>query len=459
MTQSPTSPPIDPSIIARLLDSICCSPGFQRAPQLQRFLRYVVTHGISESAAALKESQIAIDVLHRDSSFDSQVDPIIRVEAGRLRLRLTEYYAGPGSHDDIVIEIPKGGYRPVFHFQTKRSDLPSGSVKVPTSAAHSLYVKGRYFWGKRTAEGIGKAFEYYHRALAVDPEFTLAFLGIADCHLVLATFEWESPALMFPRAKSAADSALATGTHLAEAHTTLACVKALYEGDWLGAETGFKRALEIDPDYANGWQWLGLCCCALGRFGEGLPALRIATERAPLSLMASTQLACGLYLARRYAEAENACSLVLEMDPHFWPARYFLGMILEQQGLFAQAVRELQQAEDLSGGNVLPVAALAHARARAGSPWDAMKILPKLQRQEPAHSSLWALALVYLALGERTRALELLSASIAERSPQTALFLSGEPRLDSLRAEPAFREMEKRLYGSAIRVMPSEMPR
>lgn len=400
MTRSSTSPPIDPSIIARLLDSICCSPGFRRAPQLQRFLRYVVTQGILESGAALKESQIAIDVLHRDSSFDSQVDPIIRVEAGRLRLRLTEYYAGPGSHDDIVIEIPKGGYRPVFHFQTKRTDLSNSRVTVPTSAAHSLYVKGRYFWDKRTAEGLGKAVEYYHRALAVDPEFTLAFLGIADCHLVLATFEWESPALMFPRAKSAAESALATGTHLAEAHTTLACVKALYEGDWLGAETGFKRALEINPNYANGWQWLGLCCCALGRFGEGLPALRIAAERAPLSLMASTQLACGL------------------------------------------------------GGNVLPVAALAHARVRAGSPWDAMKILPKLQRQEPAHSSLWALALVYLGLGEQTRALELLSASIAERSPQTALFLSGEPRLDSLRAEPAFREMEKRLYGSAIRVMP-----
>lgn len=258
---------------------------------------------------------------------------------------------------------------------------------------------------------------------------------------------------MCPKAREAAEAALATGTHLAEAHTTLASVKAFYDRDWLGAETGFKRAIEIDPNYALAWQWHGMCCCALGRLSEGLAALRMATERDPLSLMTNTQLACGLYLARRYAEAEEACGLVLEMDPQFWPARYFLGMIFEQQGLFAQAVRELRQAEELSVGNVLAVAGLANAHARAGSPWDAMRILSKLQ-EIPTYVSPWALALVYAGLDERDHALEMLRQSIAARSLQTALFLSSEPRLDCLRSEPRFREMENGVYRSAIQATP-----
>jgi tetratricopeptide (TPR) repeat protein len=441
--------------IARLLDSICRSGGFRRSPRLQRFLRYVVEHAIAEPNRSLKELQIAIDVFDRNATFEPQVDPIVRVEAGRLRLRLTEYYAGPGQDDKVVIDISKGGYLPTFQVPTGKPHQGGKSGSANT-AAHRLYLKGRYFWGKRTAEGLAKAAEYYRRALAVDSTFGLAYLGIADCHMVSATFEFAAPSSMFVKAKAAAESVLRQGTHLAEAHTTLACVKAFYERDWRAAETSFKQAIELDPGGAMSWQFYGMCCLALGRLNEGLDALRTATEHDPLSLMGTTQLAVGLYLTRRYAEAEEACDLVLEMDPNFWPARYFLGLVYEQERLFAQAIRELRLAEELSQGNALPVAGLAHAHAQAGSPWDARRIVQKLEQERTVYVSPWALALVYAGLGEREQALELLAQSITGRSPQPALFLSSEPRLDSLRSEPRFREMERDLYRPAA--IPAAIP-
>lgn len=172
----PMNPPGVPPGIDRLLDSICGSPGFQRAPRLQRFLRCVVEHGTTKSGQPLKELQIAMDVFNRDANFDPQVDPIVRVEAGRLRLRLTEYYAGPGLRDEIIIDIPKGGYLPTFLARTRHNPEP-GNNGIPPTAAHRLYLKGRYFWGKRTAESLAKAADYYRRALVADSGFTLGYLG------------------------------------------------------------------------------------------------------------------------------------------------------------------------------------------------------------------------------------------------------------------------------------------
>jgi hypothetical protein len=130
----------------------------------------------------LKETQIALEVFDRQADFDPQIDPIVRVEAGRLRLRLTEYYAGPGQKDEVFIELSKGGYLPTFRSNPPRS-YQHGNTVASTSA-YRLYLKGRYFWGKRTADGLAKAAEYFKRAIALDPSFSLASLGIADCQLV-----------------------------------------------------------------------------------------------------------------------------------------------------------------------------------------------------------------------------------------------------------------------------------
>jgi tetratricopeptide (TPR) repeat protein len=389
-----------------------------------------------------------LEVFDRRADFDPQIDPIVRVEAGRLRLRLTEYYAGPGQKDAVLIELSKGGYLPTFRSNLPKSD-ERGNIAASTSA-YRLYLKGRFFWGKRTADGLVKAAEYFKRAIVLDQAFSLALLGIADCQLVSATFEFTAPCPILAGVRAAAENVLQQGTLAAEAHTTLAVVKAFHFLDWPGAEADFKRAVEIDPNYATAWQWYGLFCCTVGRLDEGLAALRTATERDPLSLMASTQLACGLYQSKCYTEAEETCGLVIEMEPNFWPAHYFLGLIYEQQNLFAQAVRELRHAETLSEGNALSLSALAHAHASAGNQWDARKILLSLQQRGPVYVSEWALALVHAGLGETGLALELLGRSILNRSPQTVIFLRSDPRLDLLRSEPSFRELETALYGPAL---------
>ena len=430
------------------LNSICESAGFRRSPRLQRFLRYVVERAICAPERPLKETQIAREVFDRQADFDPQIDPIVRVEAGRLRLRLTEYYAGPGQKDAVLVELGRGGYLPTFRSNPPKSDQ-RGNTAAASTSAYRLYLKGRYFWGKRTADGVAKAAEYFEKAIVVDPALSLALLGIADCQLVAATFEFTSPLPMLQEARAVAENVLQQGTLLAEAHTTLAAVKAFYDLDWRGADADFQRALEIDPAYATAWQWYGLFCCSLGRLEKGLAGLRTATERDPLSLMANTQLACGFYQSKCYAEAQETCGLVIEMDPNFWPARYFLGLVYEQQNLFAQAVRELRQAEELSQGNTLTLSGLAHAHAGAGSHWEARKILARLQGG-PIYVSEWALALVHAGLGETAIALELLARSIVNRSPQTVMFLSSDPRLDCLRSEPPFRELESALYGPAL---------
>ena len=430
-----------PADLEEELQLVCGSPGFRRSVRLQRFLRHVVERGTSASDMPLTERQIARVVFDRRVDFDPQIDPIVRVEAGRLRLRLTEYFAGAGQHDKIIIEIPRGGYLPAI-----RRQRPRGGRIDRGDAAYRLYLKGRYFWDKRTAESIAKAADYFRHA--VDAGFTRALTGIADCHLTLATFEFAEPGPPITNARAAAESALRHDAQLAEPRATVGCIQALYDHRWHDADTSFQLALQIDPTYPPAWQWRGMCFCARGRLGDGLAALQAGAERDPVSLMVNTQLACGLYMARRYAEADDSCSLVLEMDSHFWPAHYFRGLTYEQQGKFAQAVRDLQAALDTSGGNCLPHAALAHVHAHAGGQRDARRILRQLERGASSYVSPWALALVYAGMRDADRALALLEDAVGLRSLQAALFLKTDPRLDRLRSVPRFKALEDRLYAN-----------
>jgi tetratricopeptide (TPR) repeat protein len=430
-----------PADLEEELQLICGSQGFRRSVRLQRFLRHVVERATSAPDVPLTERQIARVVFDRRADFDPHIDPIVRVEAGRLRLRLTEYFAGAGQNDTIIIEIPRGGYFPTFRRQRQR-----GEAIDHGDAAYRLYLKGRYFWDKRSAESIAKAADYFRQAYAADAGFTRALTGIADCHLILATFEFAEPGPPIANARAAAESALRHDAQLAEARATVGCIQALYDRRWREADASFQLAMEIDRSYPPAWQWRGMCFCARGRLNDGLAALQAGAERDPVSLMVNTQLACGLYMARRYAEADESCSLVLEMDPNFWPARYFRGLTYEQQGKFAQAVRDLQAALDASGGNCLPRAALAHVHAQAGGQRDARRILRQLEREASPYVSPWALALVHAGLGDADRALGLLADAVGLRSLQAGLFLKTDPRLDPLRSVPRFKELESTLY-------------
>ena len=281
--ESPAKVPnITASELGRLLDRIISSPGFRRSMRLQRFLRYVTEHAVEHPGRPIKEIQVAMAVFDKEASFDPRLDPIVRVEAGRLRLRLLEYYAEAGDRETIVIEIPQGRYVPNFRVLDKtRRRNGSGDAEDP--ASRRLYLKGRYFWGKRTAADLAKAAEYFRRALAVNSGYARAYLGLADCYAILGTFGFVPPGGAYPKAKAAALAALKIDPRLTDAHATLATLSALYEWDRAGAEVGFRQAIDIEPGYAFAHQMYGVALLGWRRPEEGLAALKTAEQLEPLA--------------------------------------------------------------------------------------------------------------------------------------------------------------------------------
>lgn len=430
--------------LAPILEKICGSPGFRRSPRLQRFLRFTVEHALSSSGEPLKEFQIATAVFDKEMSFDPQLDPIVRVEAGRLRLRLLEYYADLGQNDVIVIEIPKGGYAPAFRrLGTQRQ---AQNTKEIPPAAYRAWLKGRYLWGKRTPKELGKAGDYFRQAAAIDPDFAEAYVGLADTYLVLGTFGFIAPAEAQAKARAAAAAALDIDDTLPAAQTTLACLAAFYERQWKAAESAFRRAITSHPNYAPAHQWLGACLMISGDVDRGLRALKTARDLDPLALMIEAQLAAGLYVAGKYAQAEDACRAALELDATFWPAHYFLGLAHEQEHLSAQAISHLQLAAELSENNALAMASLGHAYASAGSGWEADRISGELMAESTQrYIPPFALALLHAAFGRSDDCFRELNKALEEHSPLLSLWLTTDPRLNSIRSDIRYTDLKNHL--------------
>ena len=444
MASPANRPNVTVSELSRLLDRISGSPGFRRSVRLQRFLRHVTEHAIEHPDRPLKEFQVAMAVFDKDASFDPRFDPIVRVEAGRLRLRLLEYYADAGAAETIVIEIPRGGYVPNFRLLGRAHRSPDvGNNQDPV--ARRFYLKGRYFWGKRTAADLTRAADYFRRALAVNPGYARAYLGLADCSMVLGYFGFASP-VEVSKAKAAAIAALKIDPQLSEAHATLASLAALCEWDRDRAEAGFRQAIDLQPDYAFSHQLYGVSLIAWQRFKEGLTALKMAEQLEPLAPMVETQLAAGLYVTGKNAEGEEACRTALELEPDFWPGHYFQALIYEQECRFAEAVESLERAVELSAGNPQAIGSLAHVYARAGERGAACRLLQELESRQSRGGYVppFVIALVSASLFDKNAAFESLERAYHERSPYLGLWLTTEPRLQFLRSDRRFSDLVDR---------------
>lgn len=217
----------------------------------------------------------------------------------------------------------------------------------------------------------------------------------------------------------------------------------MHEWDKDRAAAEFQRAIDLRPDYPFAHQLYGVSLLAWNRFEEGLAALRTAEQLDPLAPMVETQLAAGLYVTARHAEAEEACQTALELEPNFWPARYFLGLTLEQQCRYGEAIRELKRAAHLSFGNPLTVGSLGHAYARLGRPADALRVLNDLQSWQANGTYVppFAMALIRAGLGDKSAAFEMLEDAAKERSPLLGLWLTTEPRLAHLRSHSRYSKL------------------
>jgi len=311
--------------------------------------------------------------------------------------------------------------------------------------AHHLHIKGRYFWNQRTLEGLKKCLDYAQQTIAMDPTYAPAYIGVADSYNLLSGHGGLAPKDTFPKAKAAAQAALELDPTLGEAYASLGFVNYRFEWNWPVAEENFLTAIRIKPNYSTAHHWYGEALASAGRFEESLAALERAEQLDPLSLPINTDLAQTLFFARRYEECEKQLRKTLEMDSHFIRACIVLGATLEQMGRYDEAVASLTRAVTLSKRNSFAVSALGHAHAVMGNKPAANEALHYLEElSSQRYSSPYNRALVHAGLGQKEEALTLLELAVTERDVWL-VWLSVNPRFDSLHSEPRFRDLLRRV--------------
>ena len=306
--------------------------------------------------------------------------------------------------------------------------------------AYQDYINGRFYWENRTPEGLNKAIEYFGKAIKKDPNYALAHAGLADSYALLGVLHLP-PKEAFPKAKEATLNALRIDDSLAEAHTALGHIKVQYEYDWAGGEKEYRRAIDLNPNYANAHHFYALYLTAMGRFDEGIAEIKRAQELEPSSLFIHANAGAILYHARRYDEAISQLKRVLELNPNFDHARSILGCVYLQKGMDDEAIGEFEKRR---------TATIAHddlgqAYGLSGRRSEALKEIAKLKESSKhRYVAPYSLVLIYNSLGDKDNALEWLAKAYEDRST-LLIWIRVEPRLDNLRSDPRFKAVLKRM--------------
>ena len=307
--------------------------------------------------------------------------------------------------------------------------------------AYDLYLKGRYFWNKRTYEGFQQAAEYFQQAIAKDPNYARAYAGLADTLGLISVWQWGPPTELMPKARNAAVKALELDENVAEAHTSLALIAENYDYDWPTAEKEFRRAIQLDPGYATAHQWYAECLSFQGRFDEALAESERARQLDPLSLIVATDHAVILYYARKYDRAIAKFRAVIDMDPHFARATTIISAYVAE-GRFAEASEEVKRGLP-PDDSPWTCSTKAYVYGRWGQTAQAEHELAKLKRmiRDP---DAWDFALPYVATGRKDQAIAVLQKAYAKRS-NVVLMLKVEPVFDPLRDDPRFQDLLRRV--------------
>ncbi len=567
------------------LDRILKSATFEQADRLKRFLTFIVMEAEAGRGAELKEYVIGVQVFRKEDSFDPRTDPIVRVQARRLRAKLVRYYREEGHADLLIIELPKGGYSPafkqretpvlvrrsvsaalvsrntiavqIFSDHTAAHDLQyfcsgardeivhrlaqlpglrilaapgletqtetesdgqrssaaliiDGSVRrsgdrVRTTvrlidgasgcylwsetvdsvlsdvfaaqekvaeaifarlqpecqdgahavvrgrpaanlAAQNLYLQGRYHLNQRTEEGLRKALDFFEKALTEDAQYALAHSGLTDAYGLLAHYGVLGPAEVWTKAASLAASAVMLDDESAEAHTSLAHVKATQDWDWPGAEREFRRAIALDPRYATAHHWYATSCLApLGRLDEALDEMTVAQSLDPVSSIVARDLAVMHFYRRDFETALDRCDQTIELNPHFAPAYWMLGVIQEQLRDFDESAAAFQRAVHLSPLTPRMHGALGRTYALSGRTDRAIDVLQKLEAfAEERYVSPLEFAWIQFALGDLDVGFRWLSKACEDRSFDL-ISLKVDPRFDPLREDRRFAPLLRQL--------------
>jgi TolB-like protein/Tfp pilus assembly protein PilF len=310
--------------------------------------------------------------------------------------------------------------------------------------AHEAYLAGRFYWNKRTAEGLTKSIGYFGQAISKDPGYAPAYAGLADSYHVLPELTNVPAAEALPKARTAALKALELDDSLAEAHTALATVKEDYDWDWIGAEEQYKRAIELNPGNSAARAFYSNLLLEVGRLPEALSEARNAQQLDPLSLLANDNLSAVLFYAAEYDQSVDQCRKTLEIDSTSPQAHRHLGQVYAQKQFYAEALQELKTATEFSHGAGEDLAELGYVYGVSGSKDQAQRILQQLIHPVTGHVSQYRLAIVYMGLGEREQALDHLQYAVKERSPGV-VHLKVSPLFIEFRANPQFQQLLKEM--------------
>jgi TolB-like protein/DNA-binding winged helix-turn-helix (wHTH) protein/Flp pilus assembly protein TadD len=325
----------------------------------------------------------------------------------------------------------------------QRTDLARTRTVDPD--AYEAYLKGRYFWNKRNEEGFRSAVEYFNQAIAKDPNYAQAYAGLADSYVLLGGYGFMAQEDAMPKAKAAAKKALAIDDQLAEAYTSLGLISEQWEWNWAEAEKDFKRAIELDPNYSVAHHWYGDGYLAnVCKTDEAIAELHKAQELDPLSLVVGADLAKRLSFAGKYEEGVKRFRKILEIDPDFVQAHYYLSQAYELQGLYPEAKAEVEKIRSQDAVRFV-TGQLGHIYALQGRKQDALQIVDELQRSsKQTYIDPRYIANIYVALGEKDLALVWLEKAREQHSPAMAT-LKCDPVYDPIRFDPRFQDLIRRV--------------
>ncbi len=310
--------------------------------------------------------------------------------------------------------------------------------------AYELYLKGRYFWNKRSQEGLRKGIEYFEKALGKDPTYALAYAGLADSYVLGGGLRLPASTVM-PKARSAAMRALELDDHLAEAHASLGLVRMAYDHDMAAAENEFQRAIEINPNYASARQWYADCLAVTGRIEEALREVEQARKLNPLSLIINRDKARIHYFARQYDQAIEQLQKTLDLNRNFAAAHFTLGFVYVQKGMHEEAIASFEKSVALIGDRSPIKASLGYAYAMSGNRDEALRVLDELQtKSKRGAAPAYEIAMIHIGLGNRDETLRWLEKAYEERSYRI-IYIGADPIFDGLRPDPRFADLARRI--------------
>jgi TolB-like protein len=383
-------------------------------------------------------------VLHREGTFNIQTELVDATDGSQL---WGEQYSRSSTdifevQEEIAKEI-------TGKLRLKLTGEEKGRLAkrhTEDAEAYQLYLKGSYFWNKRTMDAVKKSIGYFRKAIEKDPHYALAYTGLANSYAKLGDVGFTAipPRQAFAKSKAAALKALEMDEHLAEAHTSLAHVH-MHDYEWPSAGREFRRALKLNPNYPMAHHWYSYYLIMTGQPDEALIEIQKALELDPLSLPIHTDFAELLYLTRQYDRAIEQIQQTLEMDPYYYQAHLVLARIYDQQQRYEESILEFLKAHEIAADNTRALASLGHAYAAWGKKNEAREILTRLDElSKVKYVSPYVVATVHVGLDEHDRAFEWLNRAYEEHA-EWIIYLTIDPRLDPLRSDRRYRELARRI--------------